>query len=103
MPTTKSAKKSLRRNLANRARNRTVKSSLRTHIRKLRELLAADPNAAAAKDHLSLCFKRLDQAAAKGVIHKNTASRLKSRLSARSKNAKVEAKAKAAAATAKKS
>jgi small subunit ribosomal protein S20 len=98
MPTTKSAKKSLRRNLTARARNRTVKSALRTHIRKLRELLTADPNAAAATEQLNFCAKRLDQAAAKGVIHKNTASRLKGRLSARSKKAKLEAKAKAAEA-----
>jgi small subunit ribosomal protein S20 len=44
-------------------------------------VLANDPSSAPA--HLRLAFKALDQAAAKGIIHKNTASRKKSRLSKR--------------------
>lgn len=54
-------------------RNKAVKSSLRTTVRKFGE------NVTAAS--LSVAFAALDKAAAKGVIHKNTAARKKARLS----------------------
>jgi small subunit ribosomal protein S20 len=88
MPNIKSAKKRLRQNIKRRTRNRSVKSSLKTQMRKVRE-------AAAAKDlpqgesEFRLAVKKLDKAATHGVIHRNTAARLKSRLSARLKTAKV--------------
>jgi len=80
MPTTKSAKKRLRQSLESRSRNRAVKSSLKTAVRKLRD--AADAGGTGAKDLLPGVFKNLDQAAAKGVIHPNKASRSKARLNA---------------------
>jgi small subunit ribosomal protein S20 len=84
MPTTKSAKKRLRQSLERRARNRAVKSSLKTQIKKV--LVAVDArDTAAGIDEFRAATKKLDQAAAKGVIHRNKASRLKSRLAARLK------------------
>jgi small subunit ribosomal protein S20 len=88
MPNTKSAKKRLRQSLERRTRNRAVKSSLKTQIKKV--LSAVDGgDAAASADEFRAAAKKLDQAAAKGVIHRNKAARLKSRLSARLKTAKT--------------
>jgi small subunit ribosomal protein S20 len=88
MPNTKSAKKRLRQSLERRTRNRAVKSSLKTQIKKV--LSAVEGGDAAASDvEFRAAAKRLDQAAAKGVIHRNKAARLKSRLSVRLKTAKA--------------
>jgi len=87
MPTTKSAKKRLRQNVARRARNRATRSLLKTHVRKVREAVTAG-KADEADAALRLAAKKLDQAAAHGVIHANAAARLKSRLSAAIKAAK---------------
>jgi len=90
MPNSRSAKKRLRQSLDRRTRNRAVKSSLKTQIRKVREAVAAG-DVATSDTELRVTSKKLDQAAAKGVIHSNTASRLKSRLSARVKTIKKPA------------
>lgn len=80
MPNTKNAKKALRKSQARRLRNRSQRSTLRTTIKKFRALAEGDD-----KDAIETAFrmavKGLDQAAAKGLIHKNKASRTKSRLS----------------------
>lgn len=86
MPNTKSAKKRLRQSLERRTRNRAVKSTMKTQLRQVREAVAAG-NVAEAQAGFKTAQKKLDQAAAKGVIHKNAAARLKSRLSARIKAA----------------
>lgn len=87
MPNTTSAKKRLRQNVTRRTRNRAIKSSLRTQTRKVRELVAAG-NIASSETEFRKLTKQLDQAAAKGAIHPNRASRVKSRVSARIKAAK---------------
>ncbi len=79
MPNIKSAKKALRQNRKRRALNRSQRSSLRTTIKKFR-LAAAGDDAQTAQDAFRLAQKRLDQAAAKKLIHKNKAARAKSRL-----------------------
>ena len=81
MPNTKSAKKRLKQSLSRRARNRAVKSALKTQVRKVREAITAG-NLETGRTEYRLASKKLDQAAAKGAIKRNTASRLKSRLSA---------------------
>lgn len=86
MPNTKSAKKRLRQSLERRTRNRAVKSTVKTTLRQVREAVAAG-NVTEAQAGFKTAQKKLDQAAAKGVIHKNAAARLKSRLSARIKAA----------------
>ncbi len=87
MPTTKSAKKRHRQSLERRARNRSVKSSLKTQIKKV-SATAAEGNAEGTEEEFRLAVKKLDQAAAKRVIHPNKAARLKSRLVKRLKAAK---------------
>lgn len=86
MPNTKSAKKRLRQSLERRTRNRTAKSAVKTQLRKIREL-AASGDVDKVKAEMPLTTKKLDQAAARGVLHRNTAARLKSRLSKRLKAA----------------
>jgi len=79
MPNTETAKRALRKDNRRRLRNRPQRSALRTMVKKLRAL-AAGGDAEGAKTHLQAVIKRLDQAADKHLIHKNTASRQKSRL-----------------------
>jgi small subunit ribosomal protein S20 len=88
MPNTKSAKKRLRQSLERRTRNRAVKSSLKTQIKKVLSAVEGG-DAAASSEEFRAAAKKLDQAAAKGVIHRNKAARLKSRLSARLKTAQA--------------
>lgn len=90
MPHTKSAKKRLRQNLKRRARNRAVKSALRTQVRKVREAIEAG-DLAKAEAEFRLAAKKADQAAAKGVIHRNKAARIKSRLAAKIRTLKGKA------------
>jgi small subunit ribosomal protein S20 len=87
MPNTKSAKKRHRQSLERRTRNRAVKSAVKSQIRKARESVK-DNNAEQTQTEFRLAVKKLDQAAAKGVLHRNTAARLKSRLNARLKAAR---------------
>ena len=79
MPSSKSAKKRLKQNEARRARNRARKSALRTQVKKFRAAVEAG-DAEAARGLYNFTAKALDQAASRHVIHKNTASRTKSRL-----------------------
>ena len=77
MANIKSQIKRIKTNQVRTERNKAVKSELRTWIRKFRE--AADSgDAAAAKDALAAASRKLDKAAAKGVIHKNQAANKKS-------------------------
>lgn len=87
MPNSKSAKKRLRQDAVRRTRNRAVKSSIKTQVRKVREAITAG-DVATAETELRLAAKRVDKAAAAGVVHANLAARVKSRLSAAVKTAK---------------
>ena len=79
MPNTKSAQKRLRQNSAQNLRNRGVKSAVRTQVKKVRQAVAAGDKDA-SQTEFRLAAKKLDQAAARNVIHKNAAARTKSRL-----------------------
>ena len=73
-------KSQIKRNLQNerrRLRNNAVRSELRT---RRKNALAEATSEGGATDALRLAIKRIDMAAAKGVIHKNKAARDKSRL-----------------------
>ena len=75
-----SQKKRNRQNEKRRQRNKAVRSELKTRIKR------AETAAAAGEDTgemLRSTIKRIDQAAAKGVMHKNAANRQKSRLTKR--------------------
>lgn len=80
MPNSESAKKRLRQNETRNARNRAVKSNVRSQVRKVRAAVAAG-NVEESEAALKVATKKLDQAAAKNVIHANAAARTKSRLS----------------------
>ena len=88
MPNSRSAKKSQRKNEARRLRNRSQRSSLRTHLKKVRTAVE-DGQFDEAGELYRVASKRLDQAAAKNLIHKNKASRLKSRLAVMINKAKA--------------
>ena len=92
MPNTKSAKKRLRQNVTRRDRNRSTKSALRTQLRKVREAVKAG-DVQTSEAEFRLAAKKLDQAAARNIIHANAAARSKSRLSASIKKAKAGATA----------
>jgi small subunit ribosomal protein S20 len=66
------------------ARNRANTSTMRTSLRVLRETLEKGDKAAAEQTYRET-VSALDKAIQKGVLHQNTASRYKSRLSARLK------------------
>ena len=79
MPIKRSALRQLRKDPKRRARNLALQTELKTLKKRVLSLLAASKQADAAVA-LREAVKRFDQAAAKGLIHKNTASRFKSRL-----------------------
>ncbi|MBY8858372.1 30S ribosomal protein S20 [Nocardia sp. CA2R105] len=79
MANIKSQMKRIRTNEAARLRNQSVKSALRTSIRKFREAAAAGEKDQ-AKDLLVTASRSLDKAASKGVIHANQAANKKSAL-----------------------
>ena len=70
-----------RQNEARRLRNKAVRSEL--HTRTKSAVTAAEAGSDDADERLRLALKRIDKAAAKGVIHKNAAARRKSRLTRR--------------------
>jgi small subunit ribosomal protein S20 len=65
-------------------RNKAIRSELKTRVRTATEAAQAGADDVDAK--LKAAIKRIDTAAAKGVIHKNQAARRKSRLVARVKS-----------------
>ena len=72
MANTKSAVKRIRISAERNLRNRMVKSSVRTAVRKFNDLSTVES--------LRTAISTLDKAVRKGVLHRNTASRKKSRL-----------------------
>lgn len=87
MPNTNSAKKRLRQNETRRAQNRAKQSTLRLQIRKVRAAVTAG-QIDTAEQEFQLAAKYLDRAGAGRLIHRNAASRTKSRLQKLIKSAK---------------
>jgi small subunit ribosomal protein S20 len=79
MANTKQAKKRAAQSIRKRDRNRSVKTTTRGAVRDLRAA-AGTGNAAEATALLPTTVSSLDVAVRKGVLHKKTASRLKSRV-----------------------
>ena len=75
-----SAVRQQRRSVRRQAVNKKNKSSLRTQIKKIRELVEAKDKDS-AKKLLPEVFSSIDKTVKKGTIHKNKGSRFKSRLS----------------------
>jgi len=89
MPKIKSAKKAMRQARSRTIRNNAQRSSLRTTLKRVRASATADAAAVA----YTLAARVLDQAARKGLIHKNNAARQKSRLAALVKRLREKASA----------
>lgn len=79
MANNKSAEKRERQEAVRRLQNRAAKSTVRTAVKKFDAAVATNNKEEAAKA-LAESAKLLDSAASKGLIHKNTAARKKSRL-----------------------
>jgi small subunit ribosomal protein S20 len=79
---TKSALKANRQNIKRRENNRGMRSKLRTALKAIRASLD-EQDLDAAKAALKQTVSIVDKMATKGIIHRNTAGRYKSRLSAR--------------------
>ena len=82
MATHASALKAHRQSLVHRERNRKYRSQLRSTLKEIRSVIDAKDQAA-AKKQLNQAISLIDKMAGKGIIHRNTASRYKSRLNAR--------------------
>lgn len=78
MPNIKSAKKRVKVIATKTLQNKVVNSELKTEIKKANAAIEsnADNKVAAVR----VAIKKIDQAASKGILHKNTASRKKSAL-----------------------
>jgi len=77
-----SALKAHRQSLVHRERNRKYRSQLRSTLKEIRSVIDAKDKSA-AKKQLNQAISLIDRMAGKGIIHRNTASRYKSRLNAR--------------------
>ena len=85
-----SAAKAHRQSLEHRERNRQFRARLRSALKRIRAALDGN-DMAAAKGALNATISLIDRIASKGIIHRNAASRYKSRLTTR-----IAAKSKAA-------
>ncbi len=79
---TKSALKANRQNVKRRDHNRQLRSKLRTALKAIRAALDGS-DLAAARAALSATVSVVDKMATKGIIHRNTAGRYKSRIATR--------------------
>ena len=78
MPNIKSAKKRVKVIATKTAQNKATKSALKTTVKKANT--AIDTNAADKAEAVKVAIKKIDQAAAKGLLHKNKAARNKAAL-----------------------
>lgn len=79
MANIKSAKKRILVNETKAARNKAIKSKVKTYVKKV-ETAVADKNAEAAKTALREAISEINKAGSKGVFHKNTCGRKVARL-----------------------
>ena len=87
MPNIKSAKKRVLVSQKKAAQNKSARSALRTAIKKAN--VAIDNQAADMDVTVKAAVKKIDQAASKGLLHKNTAARKKSQLTLKVNRANV--------------
>jgi small subunit ribosomal protein S20 len=87
MPNIQSARKRLKQSLIRKERNRSAKKAIHTQYKKVVEVVKSG-DVERAETEFRAAAKRVDQAAAKKIIHVNAAARVKSRLSAKVKKLK---------------
>lgn len=85
MPNIKSAKKRVKVIAAKSARNKSINTNLKTTLKKAN--IAVEANAADKQEAVKAAIKKIDQACAKGILHKNTAARKKSQIVLKLNNA----------------
>jgi len=85
MPNIKSAKKRVKVTQKKQFQNRIIKSQLKTATKKFDLSLTADDAEKAKSDYIA-AVSAIDKARLKGIIHRNTANRSKSRLAVRYNN-----------------
>ena len=90
MPNSRSAAKRLRQSAVLQQRNKAIKSAMKTQIKAVMAAVT-DGDFEKADTEFRAAAKKLDRAGARGIIHRNTASRKKSRLSAAIRKAKATA------------
>ena len=81
MANIKSAKKRVLVNATKQARNKSANSALKTALKKAN--VAIETNAADKEAVVTYAVKKIDQACAKGLLHKNNAARKKSQFTAK--------------------
>ena len=79
MPILHASYKDIKKSAKKALRNQSVKSNLKTETKKFIELISSK-KIEEAKKQLNCLMSQLDKAKSKGIIHRNTASRKKSRL-----------------------
>ena len=84
----KSALKRVRQTIKRNARNRHMRSALRTHLKNYHALITAK-DAEAAEKNFSEVQKQIDKAVTKGILHRNAGARTKARLAAAVKKIKA--------------
>lgn len=77
MPNIKSAKKRVLVNQTKAMQNKMFRTAMKTDMKKYQAAVAAG-DTAAAQETYKIAVKKIDQAAARGIIHKNAAARKKS-------------------------
>lgn len=80
MPNIKSAKKRVKTSERNRQRNVAIKSAVKTSIKKVFESIKNDAGKEQISSNVNKAYSVIDKAVTKGIMHKNTAARKKSRL-----------------------
>lgn len=80
MPNLRSSQKRVRVEAKRRARNKAVKSTVRTAVTKARSAIAAAPAEPETAEAIKAAISELDRGVSKGVLHRNNAARRKSRL-----------------------
>lgn len=79
MANIKQQKKRVLTNEKRRVRNKSIRSAVRTEIRKFNEIVAGGDKTA-AEEQLRIASRKLDKAVTKGVFHRNNAANKKSNM-----------------------
>lgn len=80
MPNIKSAKKRVDVTERNRLRNIAIKSGVKTAVKKVYDAIKSNSGEEIIKEAVNKVYSLIDKAVSKGVMHKNTAARKKSRI-----------------------
>jgi len=84
-----SAKKRVRQNAKARVRNRARKSVIKTQVKRFEEALSTG-NVETTQDQLKQLTRKIDRLSTTSTIHKNTAARIKSRMTRRANAQKAK-------------